>query len=144
MTTFIEKYKRIELGIPASADDRTNSAIATLNDHFRPDDFHIIVNGDAMEIWLRQVNLEDLAAALDTVAAGFGISKVTRQIYRAVEGIHGYGINGNKRLYAGYNDERKVIGRKEKSCAGEALLRQRGHQCRPVQGMGASQMVCRT
>lgn len=114
MTAFTEKYRRIELDLPPSANGNTDSAIAALNDRFHSDDFYVTLNGDGMEVWLRQVNLGDLSVAVDRVATAYGNKDAMLQVYRAVEAIRSYGINGNKRLYVGYNDERKVLGRKEK------------------------------
>ena len=114
MTTFADKYRRIELDIPPSDNGNTDSAIAALNERFHSDDFYVARNGGWMELWLRQVNLGDLHVVVDEVSTEYGSKDAMWQVYRAVEAIRSYGINGNKRLYVGYNDERKVIGRKEK------------------------------
>ena len=114
MTAFADKYRRIEVGLPPSANGRTDRAIDALNDRFHADDFYVVSGNGNLEIWLRQVNLSDLANAVDGVVSEHGARDALREVYRAVESIRSYGINGNKRLYVGYNDERKVVGRKEK------------------------------
>ncbi len=108
-----EKYRRIPLDLSNTGDDAA-TAFAALNAHFDPDDFHVMFGGHEAEVWLRQVNLWDLANAVNRVGAEHGGSDALREVYEAVEGIRSYGINGTKRLYVGYNDERKVAGRKTK------------------------------
>ena len=110
---FTEKYRRIALELPSPINRRTDAAIAALNKCFHSDDFYVTRNDNEMEIWLRQVNLEKLVLAVNKIGDNDG-KKVMLQVYHAVESIRSYGVNGNKRLYVGYNDERKVIGRKEK------------------------------
>ena len=114
MTAFADKYRRIEVAMPPSSNGRADIAIGALNNRFQADDFYVVSENGTMEIWLRQVNLRDLADAVDGVVSEHGARDALRQVYRAVESIRSYGINGNKRLYVGYNDERKVVGRKEK------------------------------
>ncbi len=114
MAAFAEKYRRIEVAMPSSTNGRADIAIDALNDQFHTDDFYVISENGSMEIWLRQLNLSDLANAIDSVVSEHGARDALREVYRAVENIRSYGINGNKRLYVGYNDERKVVGRKEK------------------------------
>ena len=63
---------------------------------------------------MRQVNVGELSDALTSVAGEYGNAGAMAQILQSVESIRGFGVNGNKRLYIGYNDERKVVGRKEK------------------------------
>ena len=114
MASVTDKYKIIPLTLSPSVDDNVDSAIKALNGHFRPDDFQVIRNGSEMEVWLRQVNIWDLSAAATKAAREHDSHDAMQSVYRAVEAIHSYGVNGNKRLYVGYNDERKVAGRKEK------------------------------
>ena len=109
-----EKYRRIAL-IPAGGmDANTDAAVAALNSRFNPEDFHVVRSVDGWEVWLRQVNVVDLSDALSGVADEYGNDEVMGQVFQAVESIRSYGVNGNKRLYVGYDSERKVVGRKEK------------------------------
>ena len=107
-------YKRIALPFSLSMDERGDDAILALNNLFNADDFYVVSDGDGVEIWLRQVNMEDLASAVASVESEYGNSDVVRGVLRAVEGVRSYGINGHKRLYVGYNRERKVANRKDK------------------------------
>jgi DNA modification methylase len=51
----------------------------------------------------------------------------SRQILEAVDSIRSYGLKGEKRLYAGYNDERKVKGRAKKVADREPYFYATGH-----------------
>lgn len=109
-----EKYKLIELGPRVALSENVDEAIAALNRQFNPDDFCVVRNGADLEVWLRQVNLAELSIAAESVAFQYGSREAMAQVLRAVEDVRSFGVNGNKRLYVGYNSERKVIGRKEK------------------------------
>ena len=113
MTTS-EKYKRLRLAADGNSTDAAAVALAALNDRFNPDDFYVTVDSDTVEIWLRQVNLDELTAAIAVVADRHGHRDTLQGILRQVESVHSYGVNGSKRLYVGYNAERKVANRKEK------------------------------
>ena len=114
-TMLTDKYRRITLESPDAPDASTDAAVAALNRRFNPDDFYVVHTGDGIEVWLRQMNLGDLSAAVAEVAAEHaGSVAAMEQVYQAVAGIRSYGVNGYKRLYVGYNSERKVVGRKQK------------------------------
>ena len=116
-----EKYRRIEINATKTLDAKADAAIAALNSRFDPEDFFVTRTDNSLEIWLRQVDLNALSAAvLATIAehknAGSlsPVSEPMAKILPAVKSIKSYGFNGNKRLYVGYNKERKVADRKQK------------------------------
>ena len=113
MTT-AEKYKRLRLATDGNSSDTAAIALAALNESFNSDDFYVTADSDAVDIWLRQVNLDELVAAIAVVADRHGHRDTLQGILRKVESVHSYGVNGSKRLYVGYNAERKVANRKEK------------------------------
>ena len=113
MTT-AEKYKRLRLAADGNSAATAAVALAALNDRFNPDDFYVTADSDAIDIWLRQVNLDELASAVAVVADRHGHRDTLQGILHQVESVHSYGVNGSKRLYVGYNAERKVANRKEK------------------------------
>ena len=116
-----EKYRRIEINAAETLDANADAAIASLNSRFDPEDFFVTRTHNSLEIWLRQVNLNVLSAAIHATlaehknAAGMSpVSEPMAEILPAVESIKSYGFNSNKRLYVGYNKERKVADRKQK------------------------------
>ena len=112
MTTIDGKYRRIPLTARVAPD--ADAAIALLNARLDQDDLQVFRNGNALELWLRQANLADLAAAIDEASRAHGNHDALSEILKAVNSIRSYGVNGNKRLYVGYNAERKVVDRKQK------------------------------
>ena len=108
----MKKYKMLTTTLPAT---KTNKRMfESINGHFNPDDLHIVYDdGQTAEIWVRQVDLDDLRTYL-TSFTGVRQAPVAGTILAQVEGIRSYGMNGRKRMYVGYNDERKVDGRKRK------------------------------
>ena len=109
-----EKYRRIELNADGPLEADADAAIALLNNHFDPEDFFVSRTDNSLEVWLRQIDLDALSAAISATLAEHGAPGPMADILPAVENIKSYGVNGNKRLYVGYNKERKVRGRKQK------------------------------
>ena len=110
-----ERSRRIEIALDAPADgDAAGAALAILNQRFDPDDFHVARNGGGLEIRLREIDLYALREAAEEAARLSGGTEAMRRIVEAVEGAGGYAVNAGKRLYVGYNRERKVAGRKGK------------------------------
>ncbi len=109
-----EKYRRIGLNVAGALGTKAEVAVAALNDHFDPEDFFVTRSGDALEVWLRQVDLSVLTDVTNCIATEHDSATPMSAILDAVDSIRSYGINGNKRLYVGYNKERKVIDRKQK------------------------------
>ena len=112
--TLTDKYRCIRLAASGAAGREADAAIAALNQRFDPEDFHVTRSDDALEVWLRQVDLKALSGAIDELAVKYGANGAVTEILPAVQEIRSYGINGNKRLYVGYNKERKVVDRKQK------------------------------
>ena len=108
----MNKYKTLATTLPTT---KTNKRMfESINGHFNPDDLYIVYDDDqTAEIWVRQVDLDDLRAFL-TSFTGVRQAPVAGTILTQVEGIRSYGMNGRKRMYVGYNDERKVDDRKRK------------------------------
>ena len=113
-STIDGKYRRITLS-GASLSPDAHAAVSALNAQFNPDDFYVAVNGgDELEIWLRQINLRRLSQAIDAAADQHAAAEPLSRILTAVESVRSYGVNRDKRLYVGYNADRKVADRKRK------------------------------
>jgi len=108
-----DRYRQITFDA-YKLDANTDAAIASLNEQFNPHEFYVVRNGDTLCICLRQVNVGYLADVIAQVSKTHGNEKAMYQILTEIKNIKSYGINGKKRLYVGYNSERKVAERKEK------------------------------
>ena len=107
------KYREVSVDAPVGA--ALDPVLASLNRHFRPDDFQAVRDGSHLNLWLREVNLEELGAAVARLSERHAEARtVLRAVSGAVDSVRSYGINGRKRLYVGYNAERKVVDRKAK------------------------------
>ena len=109
------KYRHVSVQLTRPAGVGADEALAALNRSFNPDDFHVVLNGRSLDLWLRQVDLRALSDAVAGVVATHSSNLPLEEIAPAVERIRSYGIHGRKRLYVGYNRERKVVGRKVKA-----------------------------
>jgi len=108
------KYRHIKLPVADSLGSNAEAVVARLNRKFNPDDFHVSIGGHNLDVWLRQMDVAELAAEVDAVCRDFDDAHAMQEVVKAVLGIRSYGLNGNKRLYVGYDRERKVADRKAK------------------------------
>ena len=109
-----DKYRQIEIGADETLDESIDPAIDALNEQFDPDDFFVTRTDHSVNVWLRQIDLRALRSAMDAAETPWAASGPLAKIIPAIDDIRNYGINGRKRLYVGYNRERKVVGRKTK------------------------------
>ena len=109
-----DKYRRVEFAFNEPPSDAAHQAVATLNEYFDPDDFVATITDGLVEVWVRQVDMTTLTHATQAATAVHEDMDLPDRILSAVAEIGSYGLNGNKRLYVGYNRERKVVGRRKK------------------------------
>ncbi len=110
-----QKYRILKISCGRLRGDGMDRALEDFNRRFRADDIHVVRNSSRLEVWLREVGMDELEDAADAVSTGHPMCRfVIAQITLAIQRIRSYGLNRGRRLYVGYNDERKVIGRKEK------------------------------
>ena len=97
--------------------------IEVINKNFNPEEFHVLRNGEMLEVWLRELSMNHLEEAINplinNVNSKLGIMEklhrdLAKQLQQTVASIGSCGIKGNKRLYVSYYKERKVAGRKNK------------------------------
>ena len=130
----IENYRRVRFQLNCanlddnenseySLDESINQLLDSVNKNFKPDELRIFRNGSDFELWLRELEIdkfEDAIVSLTSTSIGKpdNLNKIQQEfatrLQSTVNGIGSYGIRGKKRLYAGFNKERKVEGRKRK------------------------------
>ena len=141
-----DKYKQIAFDAHGKLDINADNAVALLNEQFSSDEFHVVRNGDTLDIWLRQVNVEDLSDAVDRVSIMHGNRDAMIQILTEVMKVKSYGLNGRKRLYVGYNSERKVTARKQKEKQRGKHYYANGHDfsrlINPIPAAFSDQILC--
>ncbi|WP_462137243.1 DNA-methyltransferase [Candidatus Mycalebacterium sp.] len=105
-------FKEITLPVkPLSSTDK--NLVQQFNQHFKPDEVRIIPNGKSIEIQLKQVDFSRMEKIVSKLTKASGNGPLTATL-DAVRNIKSYGLKGKKRLYVGYNKERKVKNRAEK------------------------------
>ena len=82
-------------------------------------DLKLEMSNGELFLHLRQIDYFDLKNKIDKQVASFqGSDKKQRKallsIFDGISNIKSYGLNGNKRIYVGYNKERKLLNRKDK------------------------------
>ncbi|TRZ64297.1 MAG: site-specific DNA-methyltransferase [Spirochaetia bacterium] len=78
------------------------------------EDIHFEIDDDNLVINLRQLDFPAFKNNAGLVRSNNGLNKVLDTIVENIENIKSYGLKGSKRLYVGYNKERKVKNRKGK------------------------------
>ena len=104
-------YKEIQLTRAKSLSKKEIGLIDSFNHQFRKRDFHVVPDGNSVQILLREVDMARLRKSVEELSAGNGL---LADILAAVEGVGSYGIRGKKRDYVNYNKERKVKNRAAK------------------------------
>ncbi len=118
----IENYRRIELQFPGTMPPNAalQEFLDSVNNNFGPNELRLFHNqNDFFELWIRELSMTHLEDTLEKLSTNLNggsttIKSFCRNIQETVQEIGSYGLKGEKRLYVGYNKERKVADRKEK------------------------------
>lgn len=78
------------------------------------DDIHFKITNDGLVINLHQLDFPAFKNNVELVRSNNGFNQVLDTVVKNIESIKSYGLKSNKRLYIGYNKERKVKNRKGK------------------------------
>ena len=118
----IENYRRVELQFPGTMPSNPviEEFLNLVNSNFESSELRLFRNeNDFFELWIRELSMNRLADTLEKLSSSLNgdstaIESFCRSIQETVKGIGSYGLKGEKRLYVGYNKERKVADRKKK------------------------------
>ena len=117
----VKNYRPIEENLGRSLYNEELKVIQTLQERFSSNDFFFQINGSRIVFWLRSIDLNGFKANVDQLCKQHGLDKTYQtdknpflDIIDKVERIGSYGIKGGKRIYVGYNRERKVENRQSK------------------------------
>lgn len=109
-------YKKIEVPLARSSD------LGLLNSIFSKyprEDIYFELKNDSVIIHMRQIDLANFRKEIEQIEATENSApqnsiNTLGDILKKIEAIKSYGLKGKKRLYVGYNKERKVADRKQK------------------------------
>ncbi len=109
-----EKYKVLSIATDGMLNGEAPDLLEAFNSRFSADDLYVTHDANTLDVWLRQVNMNALVEIAGEVGTEFDQHILMNEVVAMVKSIKSYGINGKKRLYVGYNAERKVANRKQK------------------------------
>lgn len=96
-------------------DDSTKVLVDKFNSRFNSNELLIVKNDDHYEVRLREVVIQQLEMVVAELQKEDRLnSSVLTNVLSAIKSQSSYGLSGNKRVYVGYNEERKIKGRKQK------------------------------
>jgi DNA modification methylase len=109
-----QEYKKIILHI--KIDEGNLLILSQFFSHFPPEDIFFRIADDKLIIFLKQIDFSDFLYKLRQYSQKYGEERIIilKEITESIRKIKSYGLKGKKRLYIGYDKERKVKDRKEK------------------------------
>ena len=114
-----ENYKRIPFSFNGTGggSDSLDIFVNKVNKVFKTDEIRLYkdTGADVFELWLREVSMDDFDKKLQKISGDHeGLDEMLLCLKEHVKSVRSYGLKGKKRLYVGYNRERKVVGRTSK------------------------------
>jgi DNA modification methylase len=124
----LEEYRKIVLF--STIDGRKLQILSHFFSYFSPNDIFFKVIEDKLIIFVRQLDFSYFCYKLRQFARLYSEDEINilQQIAENIEKIKSYGLKGKKRLYVGYDRERKVKDRKTKEMQRGKFYYARGHQ----------------
>jgi DNA modification methylase len=112
----IKSYKTIEVNLNRSLYDEEVDVIRELGEKFPKDDFFFSAKDSNVTFYLKSIDLDKFKDTTNQLVKEYGLSAKYRQasdnifleIITKIENVRSYGIRGCKRVYVGYDRERKV------------------------------------
>lgn len=110
MTTV--EFKEIRVA-SAALSVAAKKAVKRFNGHFTDAQMQVAVSGKGAVVKLREVDMAHMREAVRTVGGEFCLppNNVLVEVQQAVGNIKSYGVRGRRRIFVGYNKERKVRNR---------------------------------
>ena len=111
------EYKTIVLDIQRELNNKELNVMKELCLHIPREDFYLEQENGNIIVSLRALDLNDFDDLLEELSAKYQLQEKSNpffQIRDKITGIGSYGFKGSKRLFVGYNKERKVKDRTKK------------------------------
>lgn len=109
----MNEYKTIK--IPSFPVSKYKNDLADFLNQYPKEDVHFEVINNNLVINLRQLDLPAFKNSVESARSDNDFNKALGEVVSGIEQIKSYGLKGGKRLYVGYNKERKVQNRKDKA-----------------------------
>ena len=108
----MSKFKTIK--ISPLAIGRHENDLRNFFSQYPKEDIHFEIDNDTLIVNLRQLDLSAFKNNVELVRSNNGFNQVLDTVVKNIESIKSYGLKGSRRLYVGYNKERKVKNREQK------------------------------
>lgn len=105
-------------GVEIAGDRKVlEDCVADINGAFPASHFHLEISSREIRVFLNTLDIQKLRSAVAELEKEYrlGPNNELSSILSGIEAIGSYGIKAGKRHYVGYNNERKVSGRKQKA-----------------------------
>ena len=125
------EYKKII--IPLETDNRHLLVLSRFFSHFSPEDIFFRTIDNKLIVFVKKIDFSYFLYKIRQYSRKYTEEEICilNQIADRIKEIKSYGLKGKKRLYIGYNKERKVKDRKKKEIERGKFYYTRGHQfCR--------------
>lgn len=106
------KYKVLEIELSNDLNDREAELVEAINSEYRKNDFFIEYDDLKLKVYLNRLDLEKFMELLSQYQ--LDKNSIFREVYDRIASIGSYGVKGGKRIFVGYDKERKVTDRKSK------------------------------
>ena len=113
----MQQYKTISINLPDEVTPDFQTLEKLFNQDFKREDIFLDLSPTECLVNVRQVDMRELRLAIDRLIEAYdqrGAETVLREALLAIEAIGSYGLRGGKRVFVGYNNERKVEHRRDK------------------------------
>lgn len=106
-------YREFETRFDIEKYDELSKSVQILNRNFRIKDLFFEVYQNILRLNLNCVHYEKFETLILELNPETELSSLFLDILSQVQKVGSYGIKGKKRIYYGYNEERKIVGRKK-------------------------------
>jgi len=104
-------YREEILDVSSFKVEECQKLVYAFNYKFPQKDAYMFLEGSLLHIMLIQLDMTKYRELLDCLDISRDLAD---KAFDIIDSIGSYGLNGNKRLFSGYNAERKVVNRKAK------------------------------
>ncbi len=96
-----------------------NALLSILNNKYSKEDIYFEAISNQINIYLFKLDFMAFEKDISTLSSDTNITNnddrlILKSILSSIENIRSYGLKSKKRLFVGYNKEKKVVGRKQK------------------------------
>jgi DNA modification methylase len=144
-----DDYRLVRIALPEPLTDRENAIIEELSLVHPREDIYFETRKDAITVHLHALDVRQFRAALTGLAAKHHVPATETALLRipdAIEAIGSYGIKGSKRVFVGFDRERKVKNREDKERQRGVYFYARGHSfsktTNPLPEEFVDQIIC--